>query len=79
MTTLTIRNLEDDLNRSLCQSAAENGHSVEEEARVILRRCLKPRQESGLGNRIRKRFAALGGVDLDLPERRDAPGAAEFG
>jgi len=31
-----------------------------------------------LGSRIHARFAALGGVDLDLPARTDAAGAATF-
>lgn len=33
----------------------------------------------GLGTRIHERFSVLGGVDLDLPPRDDAPRAADFG
>jgi hypothetical protein len=33
---------------------------------------------SGLGSRIHARFAAVGGVDLALPERSDEPRAASF-
>ena len=38
-----------------------------------------PASERGLGTRIHKRFAALGGADLELPERGERPRAAEFG
>lgn len=37
MATLTIRNLDDEVKDLLRLSAAKNGHSMEEEARVILR------------------------------------------
>lgn len=37
MASITIRNLEDDLKRRLRIRAAENGRSMEEEARAILR------------------------------------------
>ncbi|MCG8562050.1 MAG: plasmid stabilization protein [Hyphomicrobiales bacterium] len=50
--------------------AAENGRSMEEEAREILREAVDnaspPRD---LAASIRKRVARLGGVDLEFPER----------
>lgn len=51
--------------------AAHNGRSMEEEAREILRASLnerRPRREN-LAESIRRRFAPLGGVDLELPTR----------
>ena len=70
MASITIRNLDDGLKRRLRVRAAENGRSMEEEAREILRRSVgetpPPRD---LGRAIHARFAALGGVDLELPER----------
>lgn len=79
MATLTIRNLDDDLKTQLRTEAASHGHSMEEEARLILRRALSPgRVRAGLGRRIHQRFSALGGVDLDLPARGDKPRAVDF-
>lgn len=70
MASITIRNLSDDIKRRLRIQAAEHGHSMEEEAREILRIALA---ESGpptdLVQAIRARFAALGGVDLEIPPR----------
>jgi plasmid stability protein len=73
MSTLTIRNLPDDVKSRLRLSAAANGHSMEEEARAILRRALTTKQASrgGLGQRIHARFAKLGGVELETPKRAE--------
>ena len=73
MSTITIRNLPDDLKSRLRLAAAAHGHSMEEEVRAILRRVLtaKPAPSGGLGDRIHSRFAKLGGVDLELPQRRE--------
>ena len=75
MSTITIRNLPDDIKARLRMEAAAHGHSMEEEVRAILRRALtgKPASSTGLGARIHARFAKLGGVDLELPARRERP------
>lgn len=78
MASITIRNLDDDLKAELRLAAARHGHSMEEEVRTILRRALAPQEERGLGSRIRQRFAAEGGAELELPSRKDWPRAAEF-
>jgi plasmid stability protein len=79
MATLTIRNLDDDLKARLRVEAAQNGHSMEEEARSILRHALsKPKVPRGLGSRIHQRFSEVGGTELDLPSRDDKPRAADF-
>ena len=68
--SITIRNLDDDLKRRLRMRAAEHGRSMEEEAREILRRAIggviAPKN---LGQAIHARFAAMGGVELELPAR----------
>ena len=65
MASLTIRNIEESLKASLRIRAAEHGRSMEEEARQILRKSLVRGGSSvGLGGRIARRFAAVGGVDL---------------
>jgi len=69
MASLTIRNLDESLKIVLRMTAAENGRSMEEEARQILQRYLLDKKRSeGIGTRISKRFAQLGGVDIpDTP------------
>jgi antitoxin FitA len=82
MSSIIIRNLEPALKERLRVRAAEHGRSMEAEARRILQSALG---ESGgqktpdLFERIRARFAPLGGVELTLPPReptRDPPGFA---
>lgn len=70
MATLTIRNIDDALKRRLRLRAAERGRSMEEEVREILRMTLGPSPSpSDLGQSIHNRFAALGGVEFELPAR----------
>jgi plasmid stability protein len=68
---LTIRNLDDALKHRLRVRAAHNGHSMEEEARSILRAALsEPTPRTGLGSRLHERIRALSdGGDLPIPER----------
>ncbi|HQT61485.1 MULTISPECIES: FitA-like ribbon-helix-helix domain-containing protein [Acidiphilium] len=75
MATLTIRNIDAAVKERLRVRAAEHGHSMEAEARRILQTALtKDASRSGrsLAERIHARFAALGGVDLELPPRDNA-------
>jgi plasmid stability protein len=75
MNSITIRNLDPGIKERLRIRAAEHGHSMEAEARHILRDALTGRQgKSGaeLVAAIRNRFAPLGGVDLELPPRGPA-------
>ena len=70
MSSLTIRNLDDNVKQSLRQRAAARGVSMEEEARFALRNWVKPGpapSDEGLGTRLRNAFADLGGVELELP------------
>ena len=73
MASITIRNLDDDVKTRLRVRAAENGRSMEEEARLILREAVgrKPGSQN-LASLIRARFGPLGGVDLELPPREPA-------
>ena len=63
--------LDDDLKRRLRIRAAENGRSMEQEAREILRSALavEAAPTRNLGTAIRERFAPYGGVELDIPPR----------
>lgn len=79
MSTLTVRNIEPVIKDKLRLVAAAHGRSMEEEVRSILRSVLaQTSANSGLGSRIHARFAALGGVDLSLPERSEPPRAANL-
>ncbi len=72
MASITVRNLEDGVKRRLRIRAAENGRSMEEEARDILRTALyrqPPPRGANLASIIRARFAPLGGVTLDTLPR----------
>jgi len=79
MASITIRSLDDGLERRLRMRAAENGRSMEEEACDILRRTVgEPPLPQDLGRAIHARFAALGGVELELPERGPMRPPPEF-
>ena len=71
MVSITVRNVEDGLQKRLRIRAAENGHSMEEEVRAILKTALghEPRTQRHLAHAIHSRFAPLGGVEPDLPSR----------
>jgi antitoxin FitA len=71
MASITIRNLDDTLKQHLRVRAAQHGRSMEDEARDILRRALAEEKAvpQDLGSAIRRRFAALGGVELPTAPR----------
>jgi plasmid stability protein len=77
MATITIRNLDDKVKRKLQVRAALNGRSMEAEARELISKPLESisnsphiEPEEDLGTAIRKLFAPLGGVELQIPPRR---------
>ena len=73
--SITIRNLDPALKERLRVRAAQHGQSMEAEARVILQTALAPEDAPPmrhLYDRVRGRFAPLGGVDLELPPREPA-------
>ena len=71
MATLTIRDIDEALKRSLRIRAASRNRSMEEEARQILRAALleAPNPDTDLAARIRARFEGLGDVVLPGIER----------
>ncbi|GAQ58851.1 FitA-like ribbon-helix-helix domain-containing protein [Streptomyces acidiscabies] len=79
MANLTIRGLDDTTHARLRMQAARHGRSMEAEVRAILSEQLAPDSSSRpLGSRIRERFTGLGGEELELPTRQDAPRSAVF-
>ncbi len=71
MASITVRNLDERLKRRLRIRAAENGKSMEQEVRDILKDALGDEVPTGkdLASTIRARFAPFGGVELELPPR----------
>lgn len=74
MATITVRNLDDEIKELLRVSAAKNGHSMEEEVRMILKQAMtKKPPRYGLGTRLHQHFAEFGGVELEIPPRDATP------
>ena len=70
MASITIRNLDDHIKQRLRVRAAENGRSMEEEVRDILRRATeKSTPPRDLAAAISARAASADRIDLDLPSR----------
>ena len=74
MASITIRNLDERTKQLLRIRAARLGSSMEEEARQILKAALSQEESESedLASRIQRRFEELGGVDLEIPERKPA-------
>ena len=78
MASITVRNLDEDLKRRLRIRAAENGRSMEQEAREILRAALSGDEATvrDPGTAIHELFKPYAGVDPFVPPRepmRDPP------
>ena len=79
MATLTVRGLDDATKAALRVRAARNGRSMEAEARALLQAAVASEEVGGgLGTSIQRRFATVGGVDLELPARSERPRAARL-
>ncbi len=81
MATITIRQLDEKTKTRLRVRAAHHGRSMEEEAREILRSALTASSpaKGNLAETIHRRFAAFGGLDLELPRRDAMRRVAGFG
>jgi len=80
MASITIRNLEDAVKQRLRVRAAEHGHSMEEEARNILRQVMaEATPPRDLAAAIRARVAPSARIDLDLPIREQIREPQRFG
>jgi antitoxin FitA len=79
MANLTIRNVDAAVKERLRLRAARHGRSMEAEARRILSEAVAvDRDEPEPNLAIRRRFAPLGGVDLELPPREFADEPTSF-
>jgi len=80
MASLTIRNLDNALKEKLRVRAARHGHSMEEEARVILKASLAAKKKpQSMGAAFREWFGREHGVELELPERQPIREPPDFG
>lgn len=80
MASITVRNLDDGLKRRLRIRAAENGRSMEQEARDILRAALNDEAAPArnLGTALHELFKPFGGVDLEIPPREPMREVPQF-
>lgn len=80
MATLTIRNVDATVKDRLRLRAARNRRSLEAELRAIVTEVAgtEGRAEVNLAEAIRRRFAPLGGVELELPPREPARAPPRF-
>jgi plasmid stability protein len=81
MASITIRRLEDSVKERLRARARRHGVSMEEEAREILKVGLARMEDTGANwvETIRRRFAAIGGVELPIPPREPMREPPDFG
>lgn len=71
-TTLTIRRLDEHVKEQLRQTAAANGHSMEEEARQILSRSLlQTGPKVGFATAMRALFRDVDGNEFEPPTRME--------
>ena len=77
---ISVRDLDEDVASRLKVRAARHGRSMEAEVRAILTDAVTAREEEqlNLAQAIRERFAAMGGVELEIPPRQDMPRAADL-
>ena len=75
MASLTIRQLDDDIKSKLRMLAAQNGRSMEAEARAILAAVFADKTDSGEGiaSKIQRIVSQYGAIDLQQPERSSKP------
>jgi antitoxin FitA len=75
MASITVRNLDDEVKKRLRKQAAEHGHSLEAEARRILREATELptarrfKTADDLYEEIRALVEPLGGIELVIPPR----------
>jgi plasmid stability protein len=73
MASITIRNLDDALKVKLRVRAAEHGHSMEEEARRVLRDALDSERPRTLADLAIEMFGREHGIELEPQPSAGAP------
>jgi plasmid stability protein len=79
MAAVSVRDLDETVRERLRVRAARHGRSMEAEIRAILTEAVSPSTDPrGLAQALLARFGDLGGVELELPSRTQAPRAADL-
>jgi len=79
MTTLTVHNLDDAMEKQLEINAKQHNCSTEEEVYRILKKALFPVETKNLGSQLHKQIMTLTqGVDLKIPARSHSRTAPDF-
>lgn len=79
MAAVSVRDLDDNVRERLRIRAAQHGRSMEAEIRAILTAAVSSQEDAkGLAQALLDRFGDLGGVDLEVPPRDEAPRAADL-
>ncbi len=80
MAAISVRDLDEDVAIRLKVRAARHGRSMEAEVRAILTDAVTAAEDEqfNLAEAVRERFAAIGGIDLDVPPRQETPRAAHL-
>ena len=78
MASITIRKIDNELKERLRIRAAMQGNSMEEEARLILRRAVNGITGPELLNLSEKLFGEKHGLELDIPSRMDERKIPDF-
>ena len=72
MSSLTVRNLPDEVHRALRLRAAQHGRSTEAEVREILAQIVRSPNRVCVGTELRRYAEKIGGVELEV-KRNPAP------
>lgn len=78
MTTVTVRNLPDEIHRAVRLRAAQHGRSTEAEIRLILEAAVKPEQRVKLGSLLAEIGKEVGGVELDIERDKTSTEPVRF-
>ncbi len=80
MAAISVRDLDESVVSRLRVRAANHRRSMEAEVRAILSDAVAVQEDErlNLAQVIRERFAAIGGVELEVPLRHDMPRAANI-
>jgi plasmid stability protein len=72
MAAITIRDLDDAVKERLRVQAAQNGRSMEAEARALIEQATaQPRRAKNIGMAFYEAFREVDGVELKLPSRKE--------
>lgn len=79
MAAISVRDLDEYVTARLKVRAARHGRSMEAEARSILTGAVLDAEDQGpnLAQAIRQRFTAVDGSEVQIPDRKDMPRAAD--